>query len=359
MQAYFDESGNTGSNWLDNQQPFFVYGGWIVKEKYHDVAINILEQCFSESKADELKSGYIWKRKRPQLVNFLNRMMDEAFAIPCFGLADKRYMIAAKIVETFFDCEYNPYVNSYLTFRSDLKKALADSISENEEIVLAFAELIKGGTIDLEKMRIIKEKIGVHFQNISDEAANAIFRLNDAELLKMIDEFETVTKMGTEKKWMSFVEPVLFDRATAIDKICFLENDSGYIKVDELAHFDDVFEQMNEIINNRGIFKRLAPIEICDSKEEPLIQSADLLSGFVARSFIEMDNICNDDEINKIWERFIVIRDLFVEGHIVAWEYYAKDDFVNCITKLAGYPKCTIPFPSEIIKRDMHLALNN
>ena len=187
MQAYFDESGNTGSNWLDNQQPFFVYGGWIVKEKYHDVAINILEQCFSESKADELKSGYIWKRKRPQLVNFLNRMMDEAFAIPCFGLADKRYMIAAKIVETFFDCEYNPYVNSYLTFRSDLKKALADSISENEEIVLAFAELIKGGTIDLEKMRIIKEKIGVHFQNISDEAANAIFRLNDAELLKMID----------------------------------------------------------------------------------------------------------------------------------------------------------------------------
>lgn len=32
-------------------------------------------------------------------------------AIPVFGVADKRYMIAAKIIETFFDREYNPNVN--------------------------------------------------------------------------------------------------------------------------------------------------------------------------------------------------------------------------------------------------------
>lgn len=357
MHAYFDESGNTGSNWLDNQQPFFVYGGWIVNEKYYDVATNILKQCFSGSKADELKSGYVWRRKRPQLVNFINRMLNEAFAIPCFGVADKRYMIAAKIVETFFDCEYNPYVNSYLTFKSDLKKALADSISENEEIVFCFAELIKTGTIDLEKMKLIRDRLGEHFRTICEETANVIFRLNDSELLMMIDEFETVTKKGKEKKWLSFVEPVLFERAMCIDDLCYQVSDAGYIQVDELAHFDDVFEQINEIICNRGIYKKLSKIKTCDSKNEPLIQAADILSGFVARSFIEIDNICTDHEINVIWKQFITIRDCFVQRRIVAWEYYAKEDFINSIAKLAGYSKCTVVSPERIIKEKMCFAI--
>lgn len=357
MQVFFDESGNTGSNWLDNQQPFFVYGGWIVNEKYYDVASNILGQCFSESNADELKSGYIWRKKRQQLVGFLNRMMDEAFAIPCFGVVDKRYMIAAKIVETFFDFEYNPYVNSYLTYKSDLKKALADSISDNEKIVFCFAELIKTGTIDLEKMRLIRDKIGEHFRNICKKTADVIFALDDPELLKMVDEFETVTKKGTEKKWMSFVEPVLFDRLIYIDELCLQVNDTGYIRVDELAHFEDVFEQINDIINNKGVYKKLSKIETCDSKNEPLIQAADLLSGFVARSFIEIDNICNDDAINKIWGRFIAIRDSFVQRHIVVWEYYAKEDFINCIAQLVGCSKCIIEPPEKTIKEKMHIVI--
>lgn len=357
MQVYLDESGNTGSNWLDNQQPFFVYGGWIIKEKYYDIAVNILRKCFSKSKADELKSGYIWRRKRQQLIDFLKGMMEEAYAIPCFGVADKRYMIAAKIVETFFDCEYNPYVNKYLTHRSDLKKALADSISDNEEIIFCFAELIKNGTINLEKMRLIRDKIGEHFRNICKETADVIFLLKDSELLKMIDEFETVTKKGTQKKWMSFVEPILFERLTNIDKLCFQIGDTGYIQVDELTHFEDVFGEINKIINNKGIFKKLSKVETCDSKNEPLIQAADLLSGFVTRSFIEVENICNDDVINEIWRHFIDVRDGFVQRHIVVWEYYAKNDFINDIAQLVGCPKCVITPSEKIIKKEMHIAI--
>lgn len=25
---FFDESGNTGTNWTNKEQPYFVYGGW-------------------------------------------------------------------------------------------------------------------------------------------------------------------------------------------------------------------------------------------------------------------------------------------------------------------------------------------
>ena len=38
MKAFFDESGNTGTNWLDVSQPFFVYGGWIIAEEEEEFA---------------------------------------------------------------------------------------------------------------------------------------------------------------------------------------------------------------------------------------------------------------------------------------------------------------------------------
>lgn len=40
-------------------------------------------------------------------------------AIPAFGVIDKRYIITAIIVETFFDCAYNPNLNTYLTYKFD------------------------------------------------------------------------------------------------------------------------------------------------------------------------------------------------------------------------------------------------
>ena len=114
MLLYFDESGNTGSNWIDAQQPYFVYGGWLIKDDKKKDAVSLLSECFSDSKAAELKSKTIWDRKKDKLIDFINGMVDKVGAIPCFAIADKKYMIAAKIVETFFDCKYNPYVNYYL-----------------------------------------------------------------------------------------------------------------------------------------------------------------------------------------------------------------------------------------------------
>ncbi len=64
MLAYFDESGNTGSNWLDKQQPYFVYGGWLLKDDKKEKATELLKECFSNSKATELKAKIIWDKKK-------------------------------------------------------------------------------------------------------------------------------------------------------------------------------------------------------------------------------------------------------------------------------------------------------
>lgn len=357
MLLYFDESGNTGSNWLDEQQPYFVYGGWLVKEDKKASAIKLLAECFYDSKATELKSKIIWNRKKDKLIEFINRMVDEVAAIPCFGIVDKKYMIAAKIIETFFDCEYNPYVNGYLTGRSELKKALADSLSKNDTIIKEFAELIKQGTIGIEQLRLIKQEIQEHFEKISVPVAEVINKLSDDSLIKMISEFEDITKNGTEKKWISLVVPILFERISCLDSLCSIKHERGEIYVDQLSGFNDVFNELNFIISNKGIYKNLTQISMCDSKVEPLIQAADLLSGFISRSFIEIDKVSSSDRINEIWKKLIAIRDSFSNYGIVVWNFYANEDFINLIGKLVGCPGTETNNPELVISNQIKKAI--
>ena len=357
MLLYFDESGNTGSNWLDAQQPYFVYWGWLVKDDKKEIATKLLAECFSDSKATELKSKTIWDRKKDNLINFINRMILEADAFPCFGIADKKYMIAAKIVETFFDFEYNPHVNGYLTGRSELKKALADSLSKNDILIENFAKLIKEGKIGLEQMKLINQGIQEHFEQISPSISQIFNKLSDDSLIKMIGEFESITKNGTEKKWISLVIPILFERISCLDSFCNITSESGKIYVDELKSFDDVFNDLNIVLNNKRIYKNDIQISMCDSKAEPLIQAADLLSGFISRSFVKINKVSSDDKINEIWKSLIDIRDKFCNFETVVWEFYASKDFINLIFELAGLPKNETNNPELIIKDQINKAI--
>lgn len=44
-------------------------------------------------------------------------------------------------------------------------------------------------------------------------------------------------------------------------------------------------------------------VTMCDSKTEPLIQAADLLSGFISRSLIESDKVSSNHRIMELWNR--------------------------------------------------------
>ena len=359
MLLYLDESGNTGSNWLDKQQPYFVYGGWLMLDENKKVATQLLKVCFSDSKATELKSKKIWEKKRNQLIEFIKKMIEEVNAIPYFVIVDKKYIVAAKIVETFFDCAYNPFVNTYLTYKSELKKALADSLSKNGTIINAFAELIKQGTIDLEKMKFIKKEMQKHFAPISHTASEVINKLSDESLLKMIGEFEEITKNGSEKKWISLVRPILFQSIFCLNFFCGRKSECGYIYVDQLSGFNDVFNELNTILGKKGICENDIQISMCDSKSEPLIQAADLLSGFILHSFTEINEVRVCEKINDLWKLLITLRKTFCEKTLI-WDFYGNEDFINLIKDLAGgtYTQKEIYSPELVIKKEINKAIN-
>lgn len=358
MKVFFDESGNTGTNWLNNSQPFYVYGGWIIDESVIEFAEEQFKLIFSFSNATEIKSKTILEKNKQKFYEFMNCFIHRVKAIPVFGIADKKYMIAAKITETFFDHEYNPNVNGYLTYRSELKKALADSIFENKEILNDFSNLIARGTIEIENMIYIQKKLEKHFESKGlMDVAKALNKLESYNLYKMIDEFEVVSKNGTEKKWLTLTEPILFDRIINIDKLCKLIKKNSHIYVDELSGYDAVFSEMNEIFRRKGIVSTISKVEQCNSKEEIFIQAADLLSGYINKCFINVEQYRNEQESNKLWMELITIRDMFCKKGIIIWDYYADNKFIDKIGELAGGNHKVRTNTDEIIRIQFSQAL--
>lgn len=335
VYLFFDESGNTGTNWLDKNQPYYVYGGWLVKEEKKEDAEKAIKKIFSSSNARELKSSYILEKKRPEFKQLMDVFLFKINAIPVFGVADKRYMVAAKIIETFFDYAYNPNINEYLTHPSDLKKALADIVSTNQIILQRFVELIKSGTIQLCEMRDINTMLAEFFKEQTHlEVFETLINLSDDNLREMINEFESISKGGSEKKWLTLTESVLFDRLCNVEKFATICNLQVKPYVDELFGYQAVFDRLNTL--ETTVLKHFDLIEQCTSQNELLIQAADLLCGFINKSLIEIENSSKNTQVNEIWNNLVVIRDCFAEDGIIIWNCYAHADFIKKIGILVG-----------------------
>jgi len=98
MDLYIDESGNTGSDYLSEDQPFFVLGiHWMSED---DLAI-LKKDVFSQYKADELKFKNLKRRndKRRMLgvTSFLEKRKDRF----CAYIVHKKSVLIEKFVH---DC---------------------------------------------------------------------------------------------------------------------------------------------------------------------------------------------------------------------------------------------------------------
>lgn len=355
IEMYFDESGNTGANFMDINQPYFVYGGWMVKKHMVSTINKEIDIVFLSSNAKEIKSK---KGLKYDKCKELFHKMYEIGAVPVFGVVDKKYMIAAKIVETFFDHIYNPNVNGYLTYRTELKKSLADNLYENKNLLNEFSGLIRNGTIELVKMREIKRLLELHFENEGLlDVKGTISNLSDSNLQEMIEEFETISQNG--KRWLSLVMPILIDRMLHVDKYLELIHEDAILYVDELWGYQDVFDELNKILMKKRIIKNVAFGGQKESDQTKLIQAADYLCGFIYHTLLDKEKIENNSSIvNELWQDFVFFDYTFKKYGIKIWDYYANSYFEYEILKLAGYTGENKNIDSKmVIKRDFALAL--
>ena len=142
---YCDESGNTGADYLEREQPFYVLAGWAVaKDAVVDASLLVektRQECCPQRK--ELKAAAFLdsergKRRAAQFIGGLGA----AGCVPLMVVAEKRYVIAGKIVETFLDPAFNNKLRPGFTWDTLTKRELANTFMTRlpPEVLDRFAE---------------------------------------------------------------------------------------------------------------------------------------------------------------------------------------------------------------------------
>lgn len=137
---YFDESGQTGTNLLDRDQPFFAIGSTDLAE---NEASGMLARHFAGRQGKELKANRLIGQStgRRQFLGFLDELGDQAERV-CGARIHKRFTVLAKMVDHLvepvlrdrgFDFYAGDYAakfanTTYFAFDKLLAKAQADSL---------------------------------------------------------------------------------------------------------------------------------------------------------------------------------------------------------------------------------------
>lgn len=111
MKIYIDEAGNTGDDLTREEQPFFVLAAVMVDDEQLSQILPVAQQQFASHKEKEeteikAKSWSKAAKKAPALQVIEEKILE------CHGdiaivIVEKRFMVAAMIVEYFFDHYYN------------------------------------------------------------------------------------------------------------------------------------------------------------------------------------------------------------------------------------------------------------
>ncbi|MBT2286043.1 DUF3800 domain-containing protein [Paenibacillus polymyxa] len=350
---YIDESGNTGTNWDDKTQPYFVYGGWLVPDDKKEEAVNYLNDILASIQGSELKAKSFLKGKSGtyRFYKLFEKLVNDFGFLPFFGVTDKKFMISAKLVETFFDCDYNPNVNNYLSQTVELKKALAVCIFQDDEVMQNFSTLIRKGTITVDLMKKINEQLIQIFQDQNQEkVANTLKNLSEKNLSEMIKEFEVLTNNGTRMRHIALTSTMLVELLKNIEFFSAIIKSNVSVYHDNLRNYDDVFNDLRSIFLHKAVpsilgteskpfltnFPHIDSLTLLNSKEEILIQAADLLCGFVSRAFQEIaSNNKIDDNTVIVFQFLVFLQDKFNEVGIKLWnlygEYQFQADFLSAI----------------------------
>lgn len=131
--VYCDEAGNSGPNYVDAGQPFYVLAAWAIPhERIPDAAVEVEQhrQQFTPQ-ASELKSSNLLRTERGKTgVISLVKALGRLGCLPFYVLAEKRYCIAGKIIETFLDPSDNPRVTNAFIPDTTTKQEIANTLYE-------------------------------------------------------------------------------------------------------------------------------------------------------------------------------------------------------------------------------------
>ena len=294
LSLYIDEAGNSGSNYLDKDQPYHIHAGWLIELRKERHAREAVQRILVDSHlSNELHAKQLFRTSKGRRVVHDVLSIMPKYCIPVFVIYEKRFCVTALIVDQLLDPVWNPAASELPLCARDERLEIAQKIHKQ-----------------------LTEDQVTKFMNSAREG-------NGAELVNLIDELSICDQLSAQYR-------VLFSRAPkdarhwsqcidhsapgggshksglalngrAFTGICFLAGElasSRRMKVDFIHDNTKVFEHIYRADFGRlrdGFYLKMAHVygerafsdlyvpslgqfSTADSKSEPLLQAADILA---------------------------------------------------------------------------------
>lgn len=331
---YCDESGNSGPNYIDQEQPFYTLAAWSVPYARivdTSVAVEQHRQKYwpqaHELKASNLLRSAKGKRGIMSLLGTLGRLG----CVPIYEVLEKRYCVAAKIVETFLDPAYNPRVYNAFIPDSTTKQEIANTLYEklSERTLNRFAAIYRNPTLKGFESSL-DEIVTSANANINSELATLLE--GSREQLAEIAEIEaSACFLGNMTGSLNY--PVFVGMLMMIEVLGRLGLvDAVKIVHDEIYAYEEHLNKVFVMLRNagEGVFtfpnghilvfplKHVGAMEFGSSRDSVLLQAADVLAGsvnYLAKKAIQQREV-TDIDIELAEHLFPA---LFIDLPRIAW----------------------------------------
>lgn len=326
FKFYCDEAGNTGSNFIDDDQPILVIGGWIVPGTMVELASDLLKYVLSELKpsSGELHANQLLRRSYGgKLIAALTYDLSHKLGcIPICLIAEKRYVLATHIIDIFLAPESNPYLPDSFDFDFEARNKIADVLDTLPDDTLAeFAAAFKS----LDRYQLIHSLSNiVAALRLRGKTALAKLMMASMKHIDIIVEENTAGRAFypsgtmTTPNFSAFIS--LFSQVEHLGRLGGFE-DVEFV-FDESRQYNEAFKKIFKIhkdaepysidFPNGNVmpfgFEALKEFRVAKSEDEVLLQASDLLVSSIYKYSLDLHT--GKDSSPEIVE---IARSLFTE----------------------------------------------
>lgn len=349
VDIYCDESGNSGGNFLDSQQPVYVLAGWSIDKNKRFLADKIIQRFHEKYYPDkpELKGSEILKSNEGQIRT--NELFDELGKLGCnplFVIAEKRYCVAGKIVEAFFDSENNNRVHPSFSWMNDMKKEITEIIYKvSVQSIEKYATMHKNASIENVKdlqLTVMNELMNSGHQNLAYVVEGS------SDYIENILWEEDFSKTAMPKKALHSLNlPIFVSFIQLAEKANRTKGNKARMFHDETKQFEDSYAEVFNLFKNApsfetvlengmtilGGFRSIKSLRLMNSVNTPMVQAADLLASFINKY---ATNICLNKkitpEMKKLGQGIVASNLISMKGIIQLSDTVGSKNFKRKIT---------------------------
>ncbi len=335
---YFDESGFTGNNLLNLNQPAFVYASVAIDPQNASHLHSELVSRF-QLQGKEMKGKNLVRYPRGQ--EAISWLLSECSDIACITVSNKNFALAGKFYEYIFEPILKPqnslfYAVGFHLFIANLLYVLFESKGKRAgQILDNFEALMRTKDTRFLKLLLTPTGEGIKFSNPLDLILT--FSLCHSDKIK--DEIKSLSEIHGVSRWaLELTATSLFwllsfwsERFDSMEVYCDKSEplDTNQSVFDAMVGREDrVYMKLGNQPESAITFNLARPIELIDSQQSPGIQIADIISSSIAFALRSPE-----DEISKGWLKLAegMFSTFCILPNLSAIDLNERDPFINSL----------------------------